>query len=322
MRLNWFYIFIVVMFAGMLFISFRYFRGSGHASVGIAASKEYKITAQKNVVIAAIYVSPGQEVSKGQKLIELTSADLTMDIDRISNKIATLESEQIEKKKLAETKTAYARAQFAIAEARINADINEVKSEQQLNKQLTGKTLADSIVSPHRIKLQSLEQELIETRRAYESQVRETEQETITEIQQAQNQILLLKQELQLMMNEKRELTKYAQAPGVVENVYVKEGEQVSAYAQLISINPVHPVSVVGYLIGKKEMLPLSATVNVRSYEKPEVQIQGKVIGYGSVVELPSILQKSTAVKAFGREVFIEIPADNLFASGEKVLIK
>jgi HlyD family secretion protein len=46
------------------------------------------------------------------------------------------------------------------------------------------------------------------------------------------------------------------------------------------------------------------------------------VIGYGSVAELPEILQKSTAVKAFGREIFIEIGLENNFANGEKVLIR
>jgi HlyD family secretion protein len=46
------------------------------------------------------------------------------------------------------------------------------------------------------------------------------------------------------------------------------------------------------------------------------------VIGYGAVTSLPDILQKSTAVKAFGKEVFIEMPLQNDFSTGEKILIR
>jgi hypothetical protein len=107
-----------------------------------------------------------------------------------------------------------------------------------------------------------------------------------------------------------------------VESVFVKQGEQVSAFTALLSLNSVHPTTVVGYLVGKKESLPVGSEVKVRSYEKSGNETPGKIIGYGSVVELPEILQKSTAVKAFGREVFIEITPDNQFAAGEKVFIR
>jgi HlyD family secretion protein len=77
------------------------------------------------------------------------------------------------------------------------------------------------------------------------------------------------------------------------------------------------------YLIGKKaDVYPIGAPVTVSSYNQGSNTVTGKVIGYGSVVELPDILQKSTAVKAFGQEVFIEVPPDNNLANGEKVLIR
>jgi HlyD family secretion protein len=78
----------------------------------------------------------------------------------------------------------------------------------------------------------------------------------------------------------------------------------------------------VGYQVGKKESLPVGTKVSVQSYEHSRLSTEGKVIGYGAVVVLPEILQKYPAVKAFGREVFIEISANNGFATGEKVLIR
>jgi HlyD family secretion protein len=148
-------------------------------------------------------------------------------------------------------------------------------------------------------------------------------QENTTEQSLLVNQIQLLERELDLLNEEKKKLSKYASADGVVENVYVKDGEQVDAFTPLLSINPIRPSTVVGYMVGKKINIPeIGSTVSVSSYDQRSLSVSGKVIGYGSVSELPEILQKSTAVKAFGREVFIEIGLENDFANGEKVLIR
>ncbi len=113
-------------------------------------------------------------------------------------------------------------------------------------------------------------------------------------------------------------------ADGVIENVFVKDGEQVSSYTPLLSVTPLRPTTVIGYLVGTKtKEYEVGATVSVKAYGSPSANpVPGKVIGYGSVSELPEILQKSTAVKAFGREVFIEVSSDNEFANGQKVLIR
>ena len=136
------------------------------------------------------------------------------------------------------------------------------------------------------------------------------------------NQVRLLQRERDMHLEEKNNLRKVAMVDGVVENVFVKPGEQVDAYSELLSVNPVHPTTVVGYLVGKKNALPIGADVVIRSHENPQWTTTGKVIGYGSVVALPEILQKATAVTGFGREFFVEIPAQNSFANGERVLIR
>jgi HlyD family secretion protein len=80
---------------------------------------------------------------------------------------------------------------------------------------------------------------------------------------------------------------------------------------------------VVAYLVGKNAAeYPIGVSVSVSSYDQRRNTVSGKVIGYGSVSELPEILQKSTATKAFGQQVFIEVPVDNFLSNGEKVLIR
>ncbi len=107
-----------------------------------------------------------------------------------------------------------------------------------------------------------------------------------------------------------------------MENVYVKNGEQIEAFTSLLSVGPLRPTTVVGYIYGRRMSIAIGDKVKVTSYEKKSFEVDGAVIGFGTVTALPEILQKSTAVKAFGQEVFIEIIPENSFAIGEKVLIK
>lgn len=324
---NWFYWLIVVLFAGMLFINNRYFKGSGHSSVGVTYAKEYKINAEKSAIIKTIPVVPGQEVKAGELLVELTSQPLEIDIDRLTNRIMVLRSEVAEKTKLAASEIAYMKAEQGVEIEEINAEINQAESEYQLNRQLTkefasAKDTTRAMVNPLDVKISALKRQKSKREEAVSIKVKDILQEKETDQRLLENQISLLNRELELLHEERKKLSKFATSDGVIGSVYVKDGEQVDAFNALLSVNPKHPTTVVGYQVGKKESLPVGSEVSVQSYEHSRMLASGKVIGYGSVVELPEILQKSTAVKAFGREVFIEISAKNDFATGEKVLIR
>lgn len=326
MRVNWFYVLTGVLFAAMLFISARYFRGSGDAAIGLAETKEYKINSEKSAVVKSVKVVPGMQVKEGDLLVELNSQEMEIDIAKLNNRIAILKSERAEKAKLTEAQIAYIKAENSIVIEELDAEILQTSSELKLNENLTKEFVAATdkeIESPLKIKINSLQQQKQKHLLAQEIKIQDIRQERITEQQQLENQITLLESELKLLQSEIGNLIKYSSAPGVIKNVYVKPGEQVSAYTQLLEINPLRPTTVVVYLIGKKaDHFSIGASVSVSSYDQRRNTVTGKVIGYGSVMALPEILQKSTAVKAFGQEVFIEIPAENNLANGEKVLVR
>lgn len=327
---NWFYPAIALLFLSMLYISARFFKGSGNSSIGVTQSKEYKINSEKSALVQTVHVVPGRQVKAGDVLVELTSHELEMDIDKLTNRIAVLKSEQLEKSKLAASEIEYVKAQHGITIEEIETDIGQIKSKLELNRSLTrefgsaGDTSALALAkNPQQTKLRSLELQKQKHSRALQIKIEDIRQESTTETSLLVNQIRLLERELELLIDEKKKLSKFATTDGVVENVYVKDGEQVDAFTPLLSVNPVRPSTVVGYLVGKKGHVPaIGSTVSISSYDLRSVSVAGKVIGYGSVSELPEILQKSTAVKAFGREIFIEISPENSFASGEKVLIR
>jgi multidrug resistance efflux pump len=324
MRFNWFFVFIGLFLIGMLAINVKFFRGTGHASVGVTYSKGYRINADRSALVKTIAVVPGQQVKVGDVLVELTSFNLELELDRLQNRITTLKSERAEKSKLAKSEIAYIKADQGIEIEKLNVAIIQTESELALNKKLSNEFSEQELNenNPLRQKIEALKLQRMRYEEAIRIKIADILQETSTEEYLLDNQVRLLEQEREMHLAEKNNLRKVAIVDGVVESIFVKPGEQVDAYSELLSVNPVHPTTVVGYLVGKKNALPVGADVVVKSYENQNMTTPGKVIGYGSVVPLPEILQKSTAVTGFGREFFVEISAQNSFANGERVLIR
>jgi multidrug resistance efflux pump len=325
MKFNWYYAFVFVLFVSMLVVSSRYFKGSKYSTVGITSAREHKISAEKSALVKNVLVISGQQVRSGDLLVELTSNELEMDIAKLKNHIDALNSELIEKEKLARSEIAFVKADEGIRLEEMNTDIGQAESELALNMRLTKNFLSASDTSngdPLKLKLAALKKQRTRQEEAMAIRIRDIQQKHDTEQKLISNQIMLLNKEMELHIQEQKSLNKYASGDGLVGNVYVRPGEQVDAFTSLLSINLIHPTTVVGYIVGKKEEMPVGSKVHVQSYEHPSYICEGTVIGYGAVTALPEILQKSTAVKAFGREIFIEIPGANNFASGEKVLVR
>lgn len=323
-----FYLFIGVLFLAMLFVTSRFFNGAKHSLVGVTYAKEYIINSEKPSLVKKVNVISGQDVKVGDLLVELSSSELDMEIDRLQNRILAIETEQSEKNKLVNSEIAYIKAEYNITTEELNATIAELQSELALNQKLTDQftdksATTDHSQDPNQLRLSSLNQQKSMHQSAINIKIQELLQRNNTEQTLLNNQVMLLQRELALLLAEQKKLNKYATFNGVVENVFVKNGEVLNAFTPVISVNPTHPTTVVAYLTGRKgEEIPIGASVEIISYDHVKVRTSGKVIGFGSVVELPLILQKSTAIKAFGREIFIEIDPANNFATGEKVLIR
>jgi HlyD family secretion protein len=327
-RFNWFYILVLVFFGAMIFLSAKFFKGSTSSAIGIAEAKEYKISSEKSAVVKSVPVRPGQQVKSGDLLMQLASSELEIDIDRLYNKITVMKAEQIAKSKKVESEIAFIRAEEGVTDEELVSEIEQTRSEIDLNKNLTRTFAKDSSenaeASPLDVKIRSLKAQQRKHQQATDIRIKDIQKEHELEQVQLINQIRLAERELELMKDEQKKLSKFAVADGVIESIFVKEGEQVSSYTSLLSVTPLRPTTVVAYLVGPKtKEYEIGATVSVKAYGSPSATaVAGKVIGYGSVTELPQILQKSTAVKAFGREVFIEVSGDNEFANGQKVLIR
>jgi HlyD family secretion protein len=328
-KLNSFYLFIGILFVGMLSLNTQYFKGS-KAFLGVTYAKKYQVNADKAATIERIYVVSGQTVAAGELLAELRSPELELEINKLEKEVENATSRKFEKQKLLESKLKLLQAEKRIIQNEIDSDIKRIENQITRNRVLLGNLLSNNQRSVLQDSLSELNLEIASIRergvlelQAINIRMEDLRQDHEFDQSQIQANIDLTRQELEWRREEDANLNKYATFPGVIDNVYVKAGEQVEAFSPVVAINPVHPTTVVGYLVGSKDRdRKLGEEVQVRSLEQSELVTMGKIIGFGSIVELPQILQKSTAVQAFGFEIFIEINGENRLPVGEKVMIK
>lgn len=321
-----FYIAIGILFVSLLSFNSYFFKGS-EKYLGITTAKEYKISSEKSATVKKVHVIPGQAVKRGQLLVELISKNLEIDISKLRNRVEVLNSEIEEKKKEVLSEIDYLKAQKGIKVEEIDAEMLQIKKELELNFKLidqvggsANKELNDD--DPLSLEISSLEEKKRLHKKAIDIKIKEIQQKNISAQQVIVNRVRLFEKELEMLINEKQQLSKYATFDGVVENVYVKENEEIQAYSSILSVNPKSPTSVVGYVVGKKtKPKKVGEKVQVASYDKRTDVVEGTIIGLGAITALPDILQKSTSIKAYGLEVFINIGEHNKLSTGQKVVV-
>ena len=320
-----FYWFAGILLISLLLVNTQFFKGNT-SFLGVSYSDAYTINSDRAATIIKTYVSPGKTVSAGDTLITLYSPALELDIEKLRKELILMESEIEEKNELLESELALFDSEKQQSTQSFNAEIHQLTQRLALQKQLVGieSALGDSDQNNElELQIESLKQQLSLELQAIEIRVNDVTQEHLFDVSQIRARQELARQELQWKERMVDNLTRVAQANGVVERVYVKPQEQVDSFTPLLSLNPRHPTSIVGYLVGQKDRnKQLGDTVLVRSSEQSSLTSSGVITGFGSVVALPTILQNSSSITTFGLEIFIEIPEDNPLPVGEKVIIE
>lgn len=326
-KINSFYLVIGITFVTLLTVNTRYFKGSNYF-LGVTYAKKYQINSEKPATVIETYIVPGQTVNIGDLLVELESPELELEIKKLEKEILNLQSEKVEKQKLLESKIELLKSEINLIRNEVKNEIERIDARIQLNESLTEgisnnrSTTSDSL-SELQLQKKSIQEKGTLEIESINIRMNDVLQDHEFDQSQVQATIELRQQELNWRLQEQEKLNKYAVFDGVIDNVNVKPGEQVEAYSSLLSINPVQPTTVIGYLVGSKDRSrSLGDVVTIQSMEQSNLSTQGTIIGFGSVTMLPQILQKSTAVNAFGLEVFIEVDAENPLPVGEKVMIK
>ena len=320
-----FYWFAGILLISLLLVNTQFFKGNT-SFLGVSYSDAYTINSDRAATIIKTYASPGKTVSAGDTLITLYSPALELDIEKLRKELILMESEIEEKNELLESELALFDSEKQQSTQSFSAEINQLTQRLALQKQLVGSESDASDSNQNNeveLQIESLKQQLSLELQAIDIRVNDVTQEHLFDVSQIRARQELARQELQWKERMVDNLTRVAQANGVVERVYVKPQEQVDSFTPLLSLNPRHPTSIVGYLVGQKDRnKQLGDTVLVRSSERSSLTSSGVITGFGSVVALPTILQNSSSITTFGLEIFIEIPEDNPLPVGEKVIIE
>lgn len=298
---------------------------------GIAENQVRSINIQYPVEIKEIKVALGEKIDSGQLLARLYRTDLPIKINDINYEIQELQVKRwmdIQQQQAEASKQEAKRAALVVTYDQKIAQL-ETESAAQVRVLSTIKSIdleggkAGDVPDIRSQRIQSLKKEK-------ELEIKQLDMELAqikAQIQLAQAPIDLrikkLESELELVKKQEAELELFAPQAGIVGQSDFMPGEKLEAYTIIMRIYGTHPDVVTTYIgDGRLAEIRLGDLLLVSSINNPEYQLQGKVVGLGTrVKELPERLRRFPDLKAWGREVQLQIPFDNTFLQGEKVKV-
>lgn len=325
---NLFYI-VIIALGALISVALRPDFHSELSFYGFAESRATEINYNYPVVVDRILVTPGQSVEEGQVLMHLSRRKSKETMEDQSFRIAQLQAEE----RLWKQKQMNAIEELSINHqtklAEIDRKIIHLQKEISYRKSLVENLQSiDPVVTsykPLEDELVSYQQEKEELKELYSAKRKGLEEELMLGSNPFGEQIKRLKAE-QTFDESQKNIPIVVRAPtdGLVGNISCKEEEHIPSYSTLLTFYEPHSGIIEGYV---HEDLTLEVKIGqeyiISSLKDENVSYPGKVIGLGSrIVEIPSRLRKIETIKAYGREVLLEISKENSFLQKEKVSIK
>ena len=293
---------------------------------GFAENKQTEISHNRNVLVSKIYVKNGQEIKKGDLLLEVIDKEIELKIGELEIEKNTVDVDSESKVQEIKNKINQIQTSRKAELVELKSDIIELEKEISLNKSLyeglkTIQRNKKNYQSPDNIKLAYFKEQLHNVEIAFLREVSEQKQllNRITKPGQLKSKSIIAKLDHYKMIEE--HLSIYAPFDGLIGTISCKEGENISSYSSLLDLYKHNPTQVKGF-VHESMILEVSIgdKLEVASTLHTNNRVIGEVIGLGSrIVEIPERLRKMTDFKTYGREIVIEIPSDNRFMQKEKV---
>ena len=295
---------------------------------GFAETKETEINLNHPVEVNRLYVTPGQMVTEGTLLAEVTHSNFGLKLNDITHRMDELKAE--EKIWIANNRSDIQKlkAQKIAKENEINARIKQLEVERDINKALLKdlKTIdvsTDKTIDPITTKINGLREELRLSVKPLEVEIARLTEALSGGNSPTKVQLNKLRKEQQYYDDEKAKLSIVAPTDGLIGNIYCKEKENISPFRTLISFYEKNPTMIKGYVHENLILeVEVGDTLKAISHQHVDHRCEGIVTGLGSrIVEIPERLRKTPELKTYGREVLIEIPLTNRFLQKEKVML-
>jgi len=319
------YIAWVIALALLVLITF-YNQEKVDSFMGLTQSKQRTLNFPFPVEVEKLYVVIGEEVKKGQKLADVLRVDTKDKSFTINAKINELETKRV-------LKTDEIKGDIESLEVKRHKDISKIElqikaleQKERMNNALMrsvydGKSPLNSL----RYKIEALKAEKHNLEQLYATKKANLQTMLNNTNNRIDAQIKQLKSKKEVLHNESKMISIYAPYDGSIGSVGCTSGEALKAYSPVLTIHPVYPQYVIGYIhedvqtdikIGEKVLIaPLSTLY------KDKEPIEGVVQSISTrIVNFPVRLKKFKVVPLWGYKVLIKIPQNNL-KLGQKVSV-
>ncbi len=326
-RVNSIYLSAFVLAAILVFLSYS-MQSKTASFYGFAENKETEINHISDVLVEKIHVENGQEVKKGDLLIEVKDAILPSKIDGLKLEKEVIQQNVLQRKTEIRNRIATIEMERDLRLKDLESKIQSLEKEIALNESLyEGLKTIDNKESkysnPNAVKLEFMKQSRNDIMTVAAEDIK-MQRQMLASVEAPSNvKSEIIDTEITHYEREKNKLLIFAPSDGLIGNVTCKEGENISAFSTLMNFYKHNPTLVKGYVHESMILeVQVGDVLEVSSSLHPDVHIKGKVFGLGSrIVEIPERLRKIADFKTYGREVLIKIPEENDFLQKEKVLL-
>ncbi len=329
MRFNLLYVLFVAALASCFWIVRQLQHQSINTFFGTAETEGRAVSLEYAVLIQRIYIQVGAQVQKGDTLAIAYRAELdrkTSENQLESSRLAT--ERDAEAALLVKDRDLLVAAQAA-HKSELEAQIKVIEAELAVQNNLRN-AISDRPVSAAEGKLNVKQQEIAALREEIAQGAIKTREELRRIEAKAKVNTAVYGSQLRQTQGsqsfldiEKSKLVLLAPADGYVQQVGAAANELVPSFRELFRISPQKPDKVIGFLHESAEIqFQLGDTVLLTSMSRVAMTSRAVLNGVSpKLVELPFRLRKFTELRTWGREVYIQLPADNPFFIGEKILI-
>lgn len=325
MRINLLYLIIPLALLGAWYIV-RDLKGQGEVNFfGTAESDPRSINLDVDLVVKKLFVASGQFVKSGDTLLIAYRKEL--DRDSLSYSESTLldqiqlsnrQSELLKDKQLLEAQSNY-------EIGKLLSEINSIRLRDSLDQKYRSVIFNEPKYdkSLEQTKINELNSQISKLQSVFHGKANLIEEEIKSLKDLSRNKSNLRTVSYQFNKNLGKNLIVTAPFDGFIDQISVQENSAIQAFRDLMRINPKTPSKIIGFI---HEISPISFqigdTVKLFSAVRPELSTEGIITSVSPrLVELPLRLRKFIEVRAWGREIFIQMDQNPGFYIGEKISI-
>lgn len=326
MKFNILYLLFPAALAACFWIASDFQYQSVNSFFGIAETEPRLLNFDHDIAVREVFVKTGDLVKQGDTLATFYRAELDERSLENLSELQLTETERAAEYAILEKEKALVRTRLSADLRELYTEISLLVTEDSLNAIFRGSVYPDLKPAANKIvadKMEALGKQMDELQKSAREEISILESKqaalgAVASVRKAGTKAAQLQVE-----TEKNRLFLIAPIDGYVESVLVARNSLVSAFTELMKINPQSPNMVVGFIHEASDApLVVGQEVELVSFNRPEITCKGRITSINPrMTELPLRLRKFIEMRSWGREVYIGLPQENRFYISEKITI-